>query len=280
MLGGESPSIQPATPYGLWSLWDMLEAYGHVYFRGADELATARGKLHAWALQHPGECHLPRGGDVHRLVIAALHRAAAACASVPLGRLSREIDRAINEHGKAVIVDRCGVALRNVAERFHDELEDKKFLHVPNEFASFYDQDELFGKDVFEKFKDSRADIKNAGNCYALGQPTACVFHVMRSMEIVVRKLARRPHMEITITPKTTWRMITGAMDKKIAAMPDGNIREKKRKENWEEARANLHHVGSVWRNSTMHPAKTYTQPQARDVLDACRVFMSGLCAL
>ena len=102
----------------------------------------------------------------------------------------------------------------------------------------------------------------------------------MRGMEVVVRNLARRPHMNITITPKTTWRQITGAMDQKIQAMPDSTLRQKRKKEDWEAARANLHHVGDVWRNSTMHPAKSYSLSQAKDVLDACRVFMGALCAL
>jgi hypothetical protein len=171
-------------------------------------------------------------------------------------------------------------ALRNIAERFHDELEDKKFLYVPDGLASFYGQEALFGTPVFDKFKNARDDIKSAGNCLAIGQATATVFHLMRAMEVAVRHLARRPHVDITITPQTTWRQITGAMDAKIKAMPETTPREKEKRENWESARANLHHVGSVWRNGTMHPAKTYTPSQARDVFDACKVFMGGLCAL
>ena len=170
--------------------------------------------------------------------------------------------------------------LKRIGERFRDELGERWFLYVTPELAKFYDQEHLFGPWVSEKFPNAKDDIKNAGNCYAVGQSTACVFHLMRGMEVVVRKLARRPHMNITITPKTTWRQITGAMDAKIAAMPDGSFREKNRKEKWEASRANLHHVGSVWRNTTMHPAKTYTQSQARDALDACRVFMTALCDL
>jgi hypothetical protein len=69
-------------------------------------------------------------------------------------------------------------------------------------------------------------------------------------------------------------------MDDKIKKMPQATAMQKRKKENWEEARANLHHVGDVWRNSTMHPAKTYSPSQARDVFNACRVFMGGLCAL
>jgi len=62
--------------------------------------------------------------------------------------------------------------------------------------------------------------------------------------------------------------------------MPDATERQNRKKNDWEAARANLHHVGSVWRNKTMHPNTSYTQSQARDVFNATRVFMGGLCDL
>lgn len=258
----------------------MLEQYGHIYFRCADKLGTARGKLHARKMAHPGEAKVYRDAEAHHLVMDALEYANETCARVPLGMLSREIIRTAKECQNALVVDRCGLALRNIAERFHDELEDKKFIHVSAQLASFYGQEALFGQSVFDKFKNARDDIKNAGNCLAIGQATATVFDLMRAMEVAVRHLARRPHINITVNSKTTWRQITGAMDAKIAAMPDLKSREKQKRENWEEARTNLHLVGSVWRNGTMHPAKSYTPSQARDVFDACKVFMNALCAL
>jgi hypothetical protein len=69
-------------------------------------------------------------------------------------------------------------------------------------------------------------------------------------------------------------------MDAKIANMPAATDAQKRKKNAWEEARANLHHVGSVWRNSTMHPARFYTSSQAREVFEATRVFMIALAAL
>jgi len=69
-------------------------------------------------------------------------------------------------------------------------------------------------------------------------------------------------------------------MDDKIKKMPEATDKQKDKKNDWEGARANLHHVGSVLRNKTMHPAATYTPSQAHDVFDACRVFMNALCDL
>jgi hypothetical protein len=169
-------------------------------------------------------------------------------------------------------------AITELRRRIEEDLQDKRFLFVPADFVPFYGQKELFGPLVAKKFKSAAADIENAGNCLALEQPTACVFHLMRAMEIAVRKLSRR--LNVTITPQTTWRQMTGSMDAKIRGMPAATDAQKRKKNKWEEARANLHHVGSVWRNNTMHPATSYTRSQARDVTNAVRVFMSGLCEL
>jgi hypothetical protein len=162
-------------------------------------------------------------------------------------------------------------------ERLEQELENEFYFQVDRQEVQFYGQKTLFGDAVAKKFKGAAYDIENAGNCFALQQPTACVFHLMRAMEVVVRKLSKR--LDVTITPQTTWRNMTGNMDAKIKAMPEKTEAQKRKKNDWEAARVNLHHVGSVWRNKTMHPAASYTRSQARDVLNATRVFVTDLCA-
>src|SRR5262245_12085022 len=49
----------------------------------------------------------------------------------------------------------------------------------------------LFGGDFADKFKTMGAfELDEAAKCFALGRPTACVFHLMRIMEIGIRALA------------------------------------------------------------------------------------------
>jgi len=174
----------------------------------------------------------------------------------------------------ADIAQRCD-HLRN---RILDELAKEFFFQVHRQDVQLYGHKAPFGEAVTKKFRRAIADIENAGNCLALQQPTACVFHLMRAMETAVRQLGKR--LNVTITPQTTWRQMTGQMDPKIKKMPTATEAQKRRRNNWEAASMNLHHVGSVWRNNTMHPAASYTQDQARDVFNATRVFMNGLCDL
>jgi hypothetical protein len=69
-------------------------------------------------------------------------------------------------------------------------------------------------------------------------------------------------------------------MDGAIQKMTDKTAAQKRKKNRWSEARANLYHVKEAWRNESMHPKQTYTSEQAREVLEAVRVFMTALAKL
>ena len=151
-------------------------------------------------------------------------------------------------------------------------------MFVAPEWVKYWDQKDAFG--LGDKLREAHADIREAGNCLALQQSTAFVFHLMRSLEVAVRHLARRGHIRIEIGPKKAWRQITKEMSKKIGDMPDATYRQMHKKNAWQAAAATLDHVGSCWRNKTMHPAISYMPSQARDIFEATRVFMTALCEL
>jgi hypothetical protein len=158
--------------------------------------------------------------------------------------------------------------VRNVLRR---EIGSRKVLVIDSSHGRLWAPSEpLFGPAVHKRFKAARGDIEMAGKRLALEQSTACVFHLMRAMEVAVRRLAKRVGM--TVTPSTTWVVLTGGMDGKIKRMPEATKAQTRKKEAWGEAKAHLHEVGKLWRNKTMHPAKSYTPRQAEDLFNAVRV--------
>lgn len=163
----------------------------------------------------------------------------------------------------------------NLRGRLLDELHGELHVHVPREDARFLGQRIPFGAAVARSFPRAADDIAQAADCLAVQQPTACVFHLMRGMEAAVRKLASK--LGVTITPQTTWRHLTGSMDSKISALPRITRKERAQKDRWESARINLHHLGSVIRNNTMHPAAFYTQEQARHIFFSAGVVLNDL---
>jgi hypothetical protein len=66
------------------------------------------------------------------------------------------------------------------------ELKNQTFLYVPSHKAPFYENDTLVSVSVLESFPKASAELRMAGNCFATGLNTACVFHCMRAAEIGV----------------------------------------------------------------------------------------------
>jgi hypothetical protein len=262
----------------LWSLWEMLDQYALRFARAFTALDAA--KVMCLPIQIPQGEREPTNREIAIAVAYSLDLTREACVACGMPNVIPELDRVAILIGPETFAPRLGIsqAIVHLQSRIKDELASQSFFRVRPGDVGLYGQPALFGEAVAKKFKDSTQDIEAAGNCVALGRPTACVFHLMRAMEVAVRQLSKR--LKVTITPQTTWRQMTGNMDPKIKAMPDATAQQKQKKNDWEAARTNLHHVASVWRNNTMHPATSYTRSQALDVLNAVRVFMSGLAAL
>jgi hypothetical protein len=276
-----SQDIPPAT-HGLWNLWAMMEKYALLFTQATIALTEAKFLCAPFQLK-PGETQIPRE-NVERVLAHALKQIRPVLILTDMESVLPELDRL----ERLIWPPYAGVprpsleaiaqAITNFVSRIQDELKNEYFFHLTQIDVRFYGQKTLFGEKVLKKFKKAAEDIENAGNCLALQQPIACVFHLMRAMEVAVRALSAR--LKITITPQTTWRQMTGQMDPKIRKMAETTIAQKRKRNDWEAASTNLHHVGSVWRNNTMHPATSYTRSQAWDVLNAVRVFMSGLAEL
>jgi hypothetical protein len=256
----------------------MLNRYGLLLAQAFTALETA--KVLCLPIQIPEGEREVSNREIALAVAHGLDLMLQACFACGVYGVVPELERIKILIGPQTFAPRLGIsqAINHLLSRVKDDLSLQNFYRITPEDLQFYGRPHLFGEAVAKKFKGASMDIQNAGNCLALGQGTACVFHLMRAMELAVRQLSAR--LKVTIKPQTTWRLMTGQMDDKIKKMPETTERLKRKKNDWEAARANLHHVGSAWRNNTMHPATSYTQSQARDVLNAVRVFMGALAKL
>ena len=216
--------------------------------------------------------------DTRQRVSRALDYVIQACIQSSLaGRLDSEIERFqdnIRTEDLKKLAGRCD----HLKQRLLDELKREFYLNVARENVHHYAQRAPFGDRVARKFRGAVNEFEQAARCLAVQQPTASVFHLMRGMEVAVKSLARK--LSMSISPQTTWRQLTGSMDHRIASLPEQTDREKRTKTSWGQAGINLHHVGSVIRNQTMHPASVYTQAQAKETFNAVGVFMRALCDL
>ena len=181
--------------------------------------------------------------------------------------------------------------LEREAVRAHDALLDDinklSWVYVEPHFIQYLDQDALFGPKVFERFRSARADIRDGGNCLALGCGSAAVFHLMRVVEhglralgkhLGVRRLSKEKKSKTTglvISRKYTpigyeqWENILNSLpkrvDKRLTKLRPGPAKQK-----WQAFYSpvllDINAIREAWRNHIMHARQDATQIEAEGV--------------
>jgi hypothetical protein len=157
----------------------------------------------------------------------------------------------------------------------------RTLVAIPNDMGEYFERDSLFGDNVRTKFPSACPDIKDAGNCLALGLWTAAVFHLMRVAEFGMRALAKERSVTVGAAPLEwePWGKVieaTKAQSKLINQWSKGQ-----RKDDalafYSGALADLNGFKDVYRNHVMHTRGTYDQFQAKSCIHYVREFMRRL---
>jgi len=109
------------------------------------------------------------------------------CKSIGLNISTKCVNDILANFSGDVKVGSVVAALAQLEKTIRWEMEERLFMFIPQERAVYFDQSGLFGEDVNFKFPELQFDIVEAGNSYASGRGTACVFHLMRVMEFGVQ---------------------------------------------------------------------------------------------
>jgi hypothetical protein len=167
--------------------------------------------------------------------------------------------------------------------RLVDELSLVKAFVLEDTKAVLYEPpDPLFGLEVAAKFPTEAAfEIDEAAKCLALNRPTAAVFHLMRTLEVAIRAVARCLQIPDPLKPaERNWGFILGEIAKGInTEWPGTAARMSGDGMFFESLRASLEAVRNPWRNATMHVEKKYTEDEAEHVFVAVKGFMKTLAS-
>jgi hypothetical protein len=279
-----APFEQPVRiqPHGLWSLWDMLDIYGRDFFNIEQALAHAEHDLFRY--QSDSEDGIFDKSDIRgESIKLALYAISQENYKTELQSIIHHVDKLRKriEFSHGLLIVKIIDVIEDIIEiktELRALLNDRHFYYVRTDLYPHYGNPELFGERIANKFRKAASDIEHAGNCVALGESTACVMHLMRAMEAIVRTLSRK--LKVTINPKDTWGMILKNMDHGIGNLPEKDVRQKRKKAEWSECRSNLYHVKQAWRDESMHTNRFYDEPEARQILETVRVFTVQLATL
>jgi hypothetical protein len=163
-------------------------------------------------------------------------------------------------------------SLRQLEAAVRNEMKGHLFFFVDE--PQFYKQRQPFGARVAVWFPELEYDITEAGNCIAFDRGTACVFHLMRVIEVGVQRFGSR--LGVLQTCELNWQKILDQVNPAIKTM--------KAKEQQtiavSQVAAHLYNVKVSWRNPTMHPTNKYTLEEAKDIYQNVKTFMGSLADL
>jgi len=163
------------------------------------------------------------------------------------------------------------------------ELDRHKYVYINNDNVKYFEQDKLFGDDVYDAFLSIRDEIKDAGNCLAAELYTACVFHLMRVAEYGLRALAKERGVTLKHNKPIEygeWGTIIRGIEKTIEP-----IENKAQAGPEKDAALAFYHgaIGEfrafkdVYRNPAMHPRKRYDKYEAASAMQHVLEFMKKL---
>lgn len=292
---GKSGGGWDVRPFQIVSLLDMLRFAANWFYHattGIDRHICDFGK----AMQKRGNDSLLTDDEIKYLT-ADLSFTRGHCERLGLKRakeviddIQRDVDsRDTLSYLTLVSVWRPLLGLRTAIVR---DLEEHVFLALSEADRKYYDQKELFGSDVFANFESARDDIIAAGNCYATGNYSASVFHLMRVAEIgmraLVKKLGNRKvggrKLGIDLDGKpielATWDAISKGVKKAIDRLPNSkSIAITREKEFYSAANAQFHNFKDAWRNHVSHTRDPYDEHKAMSVMVNVRQFMQHLAS-
>jgi hypothetical protein len=130
---------------------------------------------------------------------------------------------------------------------------------------------------VAQNFPSVSHEITEAGKCLALGRNTACVFHLMRIVEVGLRTLTSVLRVRVKKT-KPTWNDFLVAIENRIKPTPPKKNPWQKHEGFVSEAVIYIRDMSKAWRNPLAHEISVfYDEEDARVIFQHVETLMRHL---
>jgi hypothetical protein len=184
--------------------------------------------------------------------------------SLPMtAKLARRMAETLNAH--SVDTDFFEAGLDSLESRFEDEIEDRKLFLVKPELFGFYQNTELAGEQFKSNFPRGNIELIEAANCLVLDRHTACVFHLMRALDIALNALQADLGIPLPSNlAARTW----GRTLERIKVAIDAHAGSPDKKEFYATAYTFIQAVKAPFRDTTMHVESSYDQASAQSVFN------------
>lgn len=290
----QKPQIESAAlpwqsnPYALVSWLEMEQFSARAFYligtslrEIISEFINAASFQGGFGMVDPACMTAPVNADSRGKALTCLRHTDSFCEDIGLtiaAETIKELRRAIETNEQLSYAAAMG-QFNSLDKLISKEMNGRMFMYVPAERAKYYGLTLPFGEEVAAKFPSVAFDAIEAGNCLAAARSTACVFHLMRTLEIGLRVLGAKFDVSLE---HTNWGPAIDQIEKKVRhmhedlkwkALPDC----KEQQEFYSQATSYLGIVKDAWRNYTAHVRGKYTEEEADLMLRNVKAFMNKL---
>jgi hypothetical protein len=269
-----------ANPRQLFSRWDMEQFSLRFFF----EASGAFQALIAERDTRPSLANTEITAETMRTLTGVLEHSEALFKQIDLPVTASIVSNIRTELGEetARTFEWAGEKAEQIQEVIRAEMGQQFFFCIPAKLAKFWPTEacrELFGKDVANAFPSSGYDIQQAGIALATSLSTACVFHLMRALEVGLRALGGELGLQMT---HENWGKSIDQIEKAIAGMRNNptlvaQADWRDRQEFYSQPASHFIILKNAWRNFTMHDNAKYTEAEAEQIFSNTRAFMQKL---
>jgi hypothetical protein len=260
-----------ASPFRLISWMDILKFSAARFYGTAGLLAKIEEIIGS------SEADEPMTDDSRKTMAHMVAEIKGQCEAINLSMSLRSVERLGKATSESITFKQLKGSFEELSTRIRDEIGDNLFLFIPKTHVRFYEGEKLFGSEVEEAFPSTAYDIREAGKCLALHRNTAAVCHLMRTLEIGLRALAKK--LKIDYTNKT-WNSIIEVAESRLKKARFAKRKPRNWKEDekfYSEAIAHFRFLKDAWRNYSMHVYERYDEDQADTIFTHVRAFMRQL---
>jgi hypothetical protein len=282
-LGSAGSSSQSA----LLSLLDMLKRYAFGFYEVITSLEKLRNKANLYAYgsySRKSEVDVFDRAAINKALLD-MHKQCELLDIVATPDLILFMQSEIHRKGDDYNYNDLLKDVETLSFSFTNELRKRFFFRIPDNRQEYFQKDDLFGLEVSVAFPSSVREITSAGNCFALEEWDACVFHLMRSLEHPLRALANALGVPPPVKqPQTTlelrtWGDVINQIIIEINKRPNPKTpQEAELAEFYNRAAEQFQFFKDAWRDVVMHSRnKPYLEGETKDLIKSVEIFIRRL---
>lgn len=283
----------PLRPYQIVSLLEMLKFWAGPYYQMMYQLDLYAVEVQG-AIQRRGDNIRERfisEGDAKRLK-EMLRRIHFLSEQFEMEQTMNRVYGCRIRAGNAFKLEDIAHEITELKNAIENDLFQSFFVFIPKDKAKYlsvnlgvFEEGGVFGETVGSRFPDAGREIAKACDCYAIEAYSACVFHLMRAVEMVTRLMIRAMGA-IQFLKKgkpielCTWGELSDALDSGLKRLAHKKRNTRSRAETFEyysHAVGLFKHYKGAWRDPASHTRKVYQPGETKDLIDNTRQFFQHL---